>query len=298
MKIWSETVFMEKAVRWDFSKKAWGAWLDAVGAPTSAASLDLVGLPGRMRLPADWRSGGRLAGEHLLYLVVEGVYEWRMGDETGVAEAGDLLWVGPGVEFQCRRDGRAPLVLLRMRLRLTQAGRSVAAPGPWRVFRGAQAAAIWFETLIGEAGVEAGVEMKKESGHRLRGLLLVLFTELAGLERETAEVAGRLTRGQRGALAAYVAANPVKRPTPAELAKVAGLSADYFTRCFRRTLGKSPRRWLLEQRVRHAAQHLLETERRVGEVAGDFGYTDVFLFSRQFKAVMGVSPARHRRTGA
>lgn len=286
---------MEKKNRRDFSKKAWVSWLDAVGAPASVASLDLVGLPGRMRLPADWRSSGRLPEEHLLYLVAEGAYQWRLGGEEGVAEAGDLLWVGPGMEFQCRRDGRSPLVLLRMRLRLTQAGRMVAGPGPWKLFRGAQAAAIWFETLIEEA--ETGAQMDREGGYRLRGLLLVLFTELAGLEGEKAEVAGRLTRRQRGALAAYVAANPSKRPTPGELAKIAGLSADYFTRCFRRTLGKSPRRWLLEQRIRHAAQHLAETERRVGEVAGDFGYTDVFLFSRQFKAVMGVSPAGYRRPG-
>ena len=287
--IWPETVIMAKI---EFSRRAWSDWLEIVGDPSTAASLNLVGLPGRMRLPAEWRSSGRLRDEHLFYLVTEGGFMVETGGAAAQAAVGDLLWIGPGVDFRCVRHGDAPLTILRARLRLARRGRTVAAPRPWRLFRGVHGAAAWFEPLIAEAFAPAAW-----SGPRTRGLLLVFFTELARLDAGGPTPAGRLTPVQRTALIRHVAANPAERPTPRELAAVAGLSADYFARCFQRTFGQSPRRWLVEQRIRHAAQHLLETERRVGEVAREFGYADVFLFSRQFKAVTGRSPLRHRRLG-
>jgi AraC-like DNA-binding protein/quercetin dioxygenase-like cupin family protein len=275
-----------------FSKRAWSGWLETVGDPATAAGINLVGLPGRMRLPADWRSAGRLKDEHLFYLVTEGAFRVDADGETTEAAVGDLLWIGPGVDFRCVRAGDAPLTILRARLRLARAGKVMVAPRPWRLFRGAHGAAVWFEPLIAEAFAPA-----EWSGPRTRGLLLAFFTELARVDAGGSTPAGCLTPVQRTALIRHVAANPAERPTPRELAAVAGLSADYFARCFQRTFGQSPRRWLVEQRIRHAAQHLLETERRVGEVAREFGYADVFLFSRQFKAVTGRSPLRHRRLG-
>ncbi|MEZ0216468.1 MAG: helix-turn-helix domain-containing protein [Rariglobus sp.] len=275
-----------------FSKREWSGWLETVGDPTTAAGINLVGLPGRMRLPADWRSSGRLKDEHLFYLVTEGGFHVEAGGETTEAAVGDLLWIGPGIDFRCVRAGDAPLTILRARLRLVRAGRMISSPRPWRLFREAHGAAVWFEPLIAEAFAPAAW-----SGPRTRGLLLAFFTELARLDAGGSVPVGCLTPVQRTALIRHVAANPAERPTPRELAAVAGLSADYFARCFQRTFGQSPRRWLVEQRIRHAAQHLLETERRVGEVAREFGYADVFLFSRQFKAVTGRSPLRHRRLG-
>ncbi|MDF3056229.1 MAG: putative AraC family transcriptional regulator [Rariglobus sp.] len=286
-KIWTETVFVPKA---PFSRKLWSRWIETIGDPAVGAGLNLVGLPGRMRLPPDWRAVGRLEDEHLFYLLLEGSFRGEIDGKPAEISTGDLLWIGPGVDFRCVRPGDAPLVMLRARLRLTRGGRPVPAPGSWRIFAGAHAAVAWLEPLIGEAGAPAAWGRE-----RIRGLLLVLFTELARLDLAEETPSGRLTPAQKAALIWHVASNPADRPTPAELAGVAGLSADYFARCFRRTFGQSPRRWLMEQRIRHAAQHLAESERRVGEVAREFGYADVFLFSRQFKAVTGRSPLRYRR---
>lgn len=274
------------------SKRAWSGWLETVGEPAVGAAINLVGLPGRMRLPVDWRSNGRLKDEHLFYLVTEGGFRIEADGATAEAAVGDLLWIGPGTEFRCVKNGSVPLMILRARLRLARAGRTIFAPRPWRLFRGAHDATAWLEALIAEAFAPAAW-----SGPRTRGLLLGFFTELARLDTGGPTPAGCLTPAQRTALVRHVAAKPAERPTPRELAEVAGLSADYFARCFQRTFGQSPRRWLVEQRIRHAAQHLLETDRRVGEVARAFGYADVFLFSRQFKAVTGRSPLRHRRAG-
>ena len=46
--------------------------------------------------------------------------------------------------------------------------------------------------------------------------------------------------------------------------------------------------------MRLATVRLLETNSNISEIALQLGYRDVFLFSRQFKAVHGLSPKAYR----
>ena len=81
---------------------------------------------------------------------------------------------------------------------------------------------------------------------------------------------------------------------PSELAASLQLSPDYFARQFRHSFGIAPRTWIKRERVRLAAQTLLESNLSVKEVAHHFGFSDIFLFSRQFKQVTGQSPSAYR----
>jgi AraC-like DNA-binding protein len=77
---------------------------------------------------------------------------------------------------------------------------------------------------------------------------------------------------------------------------VVGLSPDWFRRVFQRSYGCSPRAWILRERIRLAAQRLIdEPAESIGAVAAGFGYKDQYLFSRQFRQVMGKSPRDWRR---
>ncbi|MEU8825011.1 helix-turn-helix transcriptional regulator [Streptomyces sp. NPDC048636] len=148
-----------------------------------------------------------------------------------------------------------------------------------------------FELLATELG-----STLPHQDERMTGLLLVLFTSLfRGAGRDT--VAGLMSVQARQAVEQYVDVNIAKRFRAADLARVAGLSPDYFTRVFRKTFGMPPREWVIRRRVQHAARLLDETDMSVTKVAALYGYPDSFLFSRQFKAVMGVSPQAYRGGG-
>jgi len=82
---------------------------------------------------------------------------------------------------------------------------------------------------------------------------------------------------------------------PRDLARLLRLSHDYFTRCFSASFGCSPRAWLQRERLERAAEHLLQPDCTVGQVARHAGYPDVFPFSKQFKAHFGQSPSAFRR---
>lgn len=268
-------------------------WLEQIAAPATRVDVDLLGLPGRLRVPPDWNVSAGPQGNDLFYFVVEGSFQAVIRQTEVEVAAGDLLWIGAGHAFGFRRPGDSPLLVLRFRLCLTAVGKPVAAPKPWRHVKGATSAARWMEQIIDEATVS-----RPWREARLRGLALALGTEVLRAEPAGEHTRGFLHRVQCAALEKRVQASPAGRPSVAELAKAAGLSTDYFARCFRRTFAQSPRRWLVEQRVRRAALCLLESDRRVGEIAAEFGYADAFTFSRQFRDVMGESPRRYRERRA
>lgn len=82
----------------------------------------------------------------------------------------------------------------------------------------------------------------------------------------------------------------------ARMAATCHVSVDHFSRCFHRLLGQTPRRYLLEARMRAAAAALLgEPARPIKEIADASEYATVHAFSAAFKKILGRSPAAYRR---
>lgn len=80
-----------------------------------------------------------------------------------------------------------------------------------------------------------------------------------------------------------------------ELAAMAGLSTSHFSALFRAATETSVKDYLKRLRSARARELLLTTEMPVSQVAAAVGYDDALYFSRQFRAVNGVSPSDFRR---
>ncbi|MBB1593295.1 AraC family transcriptional regulator [Achromobacter sp. UMC46] len=81
----------------------------------------------------------------------------------------------------------------------------------------------------------------------------------------------------------------------ADIATECGLSRSYFIKAFRQTVGTTPHRWLLEQRVLKAKEYLRTPGRSISEVAQLCGFADQSHMTRVFASVVGVSPGAWRR---
>jgi len=81
-----------------------------------------------------------------------------------------------------------------------------------------------------------------------------------------------------------------------ETAQDLGMSSRSFRRVFREEMGKSPRDALLAARMERAAELL--SLHLVKEVAEEVGYSDPFIFSRQFKRYFGKSPTEFAAGGS
>ncbi|GAA1955217.1 AraC family transcriptional regulator [Agromyces allii] len=80
-----------------------------------------------------------------------------------------------------------------------------------------------------------------------------------------------------------------------ELAAMAGLSTSHFSALFRTAAEVSVKEYLKRLRSARARELLLTTELPVTQIANAVGYDDALYFSRQFRAVNGVSPTQFRQ---
>ena len=85
---------------------------------------------------------------------------------------------------------------------------------------------------------------------------------------------------------AYRFAEPHRLPT---LARTVGMSTFQFARLFRELVGSAPHQFLLRVRFR-AALEMLRDGASVTDACFESGFSNLSLFSRQFKARFGQSP--------
>lgn len=265
-------------------------WLDSLLDRQNSFTISLLGLSGRLRLAPPWDVRQTLQ-DHLFYYVAEGSFEARRPGQRATVKAGALIWAGAGtcIHFRLPDDGKVVIWRFRLDAR-DQNGRPLPSPLPlWHVPQ-AHACELWMSQIKDEHTRPTSPEPE-----RVRGLLLCLLTELGrcALPREMQN--GILTPSQQKTLMDYLSRNIHRRLEIEQLADLVELSPDYFTRCFRRTYGQPPRTWILRERIHAAAVRLLETNLTVSQVAKEFDYDNVFLFSRQFKKVMGVGPVAYRK---
>ncbi len=99
---------------------------------------------------------------------------------------------------------------------------------------------------------------------------------------------------QRDAIRSFLLDHLDDGPSPEDLARVVGLSADYFSRVFRQTYGSAPRIYLKEERIRRAADLLLETEMSNRDICEQLKINDASLFCAQFRKLYGCTPQEYR----
>ena len=93
----------------------------------------------------------------------------------------------------------------------------------------------------------------------------------------------------------YVSDNFQRKITLPEVASVANLSAKAFCRYFKTKTRKTFYDFLLEVRVAHACNLLLEKDMSVYEVCYDTGFNNLSNFNRYFKKITNKTPTNYKR---
>lgn len=83
-------------------------------------------------------------------------------------------------------------------------------------------------------------------------------------------------------------------PTLAALAEAAGLSVSHFIRAFRRQVGVTPHRHVLQRRIERAITLLKRPAQSVGDVADETGFASSAHFVATFRRMVGVTPGSVR----
>lgn len=83
--------------------------------------------------------------------------------------------------------------------------------------------------------------------------------------------------------------------TLSDIADAAGISPRECTRCFRRSVGSSPIRFLVSYRVQQAAQKLAASGSPVSLIAEECGFTSESYFGKSFRETFGCTPREYRK---
>lgn len=132
-------------------------------------------------------------------------------------------------------------------------------------------------------------------GAVVRAAVALLVVSIARrIDAEVAEAAEPVPDGVVLALR-EVAASPERDWTTTHMASRAGLGVTAFTDWCRRLTGRSPRWYLIEERLRWARVLLADRHRSITEVALQTGFSSSQHFSTSFKKLYGETPTTFRR---
>ena len=95
----------------------------------------------------------------------------------------------------------------------------------------------------------------------------------------------------------FIRENLTRKISLGEIAKVAGLSAPYFSTIFKEEMGENLSSYVNRQRVDKASKLLLDTDLTLSEIAASCCFQDQSWFSKIFKSFTGISPGKYRRQG-
>lgn len=261
--------------------------------PTQTAGITVV-CGGVERCNADYRIDRRSFPFYSIEYVAEGQGEVRIGGRTWRLHAGSVFGYGPGIPHAIRNEARDPMMKYFVDFTGREAARRMAS----------------YVACGGVAGVTAPGEIRdlfedlQRHGSRTQScgpdlcaaLVRVLILKIGAL----AVPAGS---GPSRAVATYLRCkkkleqeHPRLR-TMEDAARACHVAPAYLCRLFRRFERESPYRYLTRLKMNLAAEMLLGSDRLVKDVAAELGFADSYHFSRVFKSVHQLSPARFLEHG-
>jgi AraC-like DNA-binding protein len=229
---------------------------------------------------------------HSLEYVVRGGGEVRLGNQSHPLKPGSLFTYGPGVEHEISSAPSAPLVKYFVDFTGTRADGLLQAcnlaPGETSLVHPVNTLQPLFDELI-----RAGAESRRESSALCNQLLECLTLRIAGSCAPSGGVES-LAFSTYAQCRQFMETNFVRLQTLDQIAAERHVNKAYLCRLFHRYDQQTPYQFLLRLKMNHAAEQLQQPGMLVKQVAEQAGFADPFHFSRVFRAVLGLSPARFR----
>lgn len=94
----------------------------------------------------------------------------------------------------------------------------------------------------------------------------------------------------------YIQSEYRRRLTVEEVAAACFVSSHYLSNIFKKEMGISPQKYILDVRMKRAVELLPLDYLSITDIANSVGYPDVLAFSKIFRKTYGISPRAYRKT--
>lgn len=240
-----------------------------------------------------------------LTVITAGHGQRFVGDTVEPFQAGDVVLLGPHLPhawFSAPRCRASSAVVVQFHPE-TFGGGLLKAPEMQPV-RELLVAAGGGVVVEGEAARNVGEDVLRlgtERPVRRLMLLMAVLERLAeggtrGLKaRAPEETVSPVDRKRLDEVLRYIHAHHHRPLALPEIAKVAGLGPESFSRFFRRVTGHTFIETLVQIRLASALARLGEGTETIAAVAYACGFEDLSNFNRQFRRAYGITPSEARR---
>lgn len=132
----------------------------------------------------------------------------------------------------------------------------------------------------------------------IRGLSMLIWKELFQhhIIMNTKDTAPIQHREQLQVAIDYLQENFSSNITLDTLSKYAHLSEGQFCRSFKNLTGMSPFHYLIRYRILQSCNELLQTDRKITDIALSCGFNNISYYNRAFLKTMNMTPGEYRKT--
>ena len=95
----------------------------------------------------------------------------------------------------------------------------------------------------------------------------------------------------------FIEANLKQAIRVADMAESVSYSLYHFCRTFNATVRLTPYDYLMRRRLSESAQELVQSDRKIIDIACDYGFNNPETFSRAFRRMFGMQPTQWRKRG-
>jgi AraC-like DNA-binding protein len=246
---------------------------------------------GNLRVPSHWKIAPRKIQDFHLLMVLGGKGTYFIDGTEVPLHRGRMVFVSQNVEYSAEQNLADPPHIIPVRFFMYDNRSNTQSPyldEPVAVsYATAQVEKFqdMFESLHRQHLLNRGPFRTGYCSTIIHHILCDMLFECSDNPDYHTSRDARILKVQQ-----FIADNPMDRSSVAGLARMAGLSEKYFTRLFRQQTGVTPKRYQLNSRLSRA-RVLLEHGMSVKETALQMEYPDPFVFSKQFKALLGISPS-------
>jgi len=261
----------------------------------------------------------RIFYDHLLFHVLSGKGRVNVGTDSFHAEPGDVFLIRPGVVYSAKADKHDPYVRQFVQFDFIYRGNYDDLPVDV-VFPKIPQSEKVRPTPVFEEGLNLPVRSEMRDNPAIKRLFSGIFEEMYhkkpafqlavkafllqiilqihrkalgvdSMEGETLEtLPDVVAEGKK-----FIENNFRRKLSLKEIARRGHVSAVYFERIFKKTLGYTPMGYVLRLRIQLARELIVNTKKTIDSIANEAGFNNAYYFSRVFKKIVGVCPTEYRK---
>lgn len=221
-----------------------------------------------------------------LLICEEGLVDFRVGEHTGRAQAGDIVLCPPGEILQREAITTMAFHFAVFELHAFIQQRKVDFPyfGKF-TFRNK----VQFSLIVDLLKKSQELISFSYTEHVLTDIIYHIIRD-----RNTPEPSNIPLDPLIAEAVKYIHTHVFDHVSTQATADHVGLYQSQFTRKFQKAMGTSPSRYIVKLRMEKVLKLLTESEESLEQIACQCGYQNEFYLSRVFSKEMGMSPSRYR----